>query len=243
MQEYESFVYLDVQKTGSTFICSLLYEFSREKRLRAEKHAPLGADYDPKKFHFISVRDPADSYLSLYSFGCGSMGKVRAVFKRLGHDRFYDGTEAGFTAWLKFVLKPANAGALRDGFHRTAGGRIAELIGPQSYRYLRLAVPNSRALLEDCASVEDIRALHQTRKAVDFVVRHERFAEDLTALVQGPLRHAIADVDKALEFINAERRINASVRVDAGEAGFAIPDRLRGKIRRREWLLYEAFGY
>lgn len=243
MQEYESFVYLDLQKTGSTFISNMLYEFSREPRLRALQHEPLGADYDRSKYHVISVRDPVDAYLSLYSFGCGKKGKVRAIFRRLGHDDFYDGTAQGFAAWLNFVLKPGHAKALRDGFDTIADGRLAGLIGPQSYRYLRLAVPDSQNLLAACDSVEDIRALHDSHKVADFVVRHERFADDLAALLKGPLRHAMRDLDAALAHLRAAKPMNASVRVDAKEPGFAIPVALRRKIRRREWLLYEAFGY
>ncbi len=243
MQEYESFVYLDVQKTGSSFISSLLQRFSREKRLRSAQHEPLAADYDPAKFHFISVRDPIESYLSLYSFGCGSKGKVRAIFRRLGRDDLYDGSAEGFAAWLNFVLKPANAQALRDGFDTVGEGRLAALIGPQSYRYLRLAVPDSQSLLAGCADVEALRAVHDARKVAAFVVRHERFADDLTALLSGPLRHAIADLDAALAHVRSAKPVNASRRVDAGKAGFAIPQPLLRKMRRREWLLCEAFGY
>ena len=55
MHEFETFAYLDVQKTGSTFI-SVLSSPCSEKEIRRSKHGQVGDRYDPKKFYFISAR-------------------------------------------------------------------------------------------------------------------------------------------------------------------------------------------
>lgn len=243
MHEFESFVYLDMEKTGSTFISRLLNRFSTETRQRQLHHRPLDTDYDPTKFYFISVRNPMDSYLSLYSFGCQEQGKVRGQLRKRGHGEFYDGTLEGFEAWLQFVLKPRNAKMLKDGYHSMADGRIAGLLGLQSYRYLRLAVPGADELLADCQSEDDIRRVHVERKVPSFTVRYEWFVYDLCELLEGPLRYAIADLDEALDHVRSARPVNASDRVDADKPGFKVRKRLIRQMREREWLMREAFGY
>ena len=65
MHEFETFVYLDTQKTGSSFISYVLRRHSSEKEVLHSKHQPVGERYDPNKFYFISVRDPFDQYISL----------------------------------------------------------------------------------------------------------------------------------------------------------------------------------
>lgn len=243
MVEFETFVYLDLQKTGSSFILRLLENFAAEKQLRAKRHAGLGADYDAAKFHFITVRDPLDAYLSLYSFGCQSEGKLRAAMDEGELDQFYDGTLAGFGAWLGFVLKPCNARLLGGGYARAADGALAGLVGLQSYRYLRLALPDAAAVLARCRTRQDIRDAHAARKLPAFVIRHESFTADLCEVLRGRLSHALGDVDAALRFVETADPVNASRRIDAGRADFVLDDALSRKLRRREWLLHELFGY
>lgn len=244
MHEFESFVYLDMEKTGSTFISQLLNDFSSETSLVQKHHRPMGADFDPKKFYFISVRDPLDAYLSLYSFGCQRMGKVYAHFRRQGHGEFYDRTEEGFNEWLHFMLKPKNAGPLGDRYEDAADGRIAELLGFQSFRYLRLAIPDAENKLEDCRTEEDIRTVFKANKLPKFSVRHETFVEDLCRLLSGPLAHAVNDLDAALAHVRTAKPLNNSKRVDkGGDDKFRIKTRLRARLEEREWLMAEVFGY
>ncbi len=142
MHEFQSFVYLAPQKTGTTFISAMLKRFSREKEIRYESHHPMGANYDPKKFYFISVRDPLDSYLSLYSFGSERRGKMHKKLAIEGVNDLYDGTMRGFNKWLNYSLKPDNAEIIDKVFFGMGGGAISELIGLQSFRYLRVAIPD-----------------------------------------------------------------------------------------------------
>jgi len=162
MHEFETFVYLDVEKTGSTFISRMLNQFAREECECQSHHRPLSASFEPHKFYFASVRDPLDSYLSLYSFGCQQSGKVYGHLRNRGLDDLYDGTLDGFSEWLRFLLRKKNAEALGDRYHRIAEGRICRLVGFQSYRYLRLAIPDPETLLEDCRSEDDIRVFMST---------------------------------------------------------------------------------
>ncbi len=68
MHEFETFVYLDMQKTGSTFIVRLLRQFSGQQELCSKMHEPVGKFYDPSKFYFSSIRDPLNStFLCIHS--------------------------------------------------------------------------------------------------------------------------------------------------------------------------------
>ena len=237
------FVYLAVQKTGTTFIAAMLERFSKEKAIREDSHIPMGADYDPKKFYFISVRDPLDAYLSLYSYGSEARGKMRNKFEDQGIDALYDGTMGGFNEWLGYVLKPKHAEALDRGYAKMGDGGIAKLVGYQSWRYLRLALPNPMQTLAKCESEDEIRAVYKQKKLPAYIVRYENFIPDLVALVRGPLSHAITDVDAAVAFIENTRPLNTSERVDAYEDEVSLNRRLSRKLAEREWFLSEEFGY
>jgi hypothetical protein len=242
MYEFPGFVYLDVEKSGSTFIFQMLGRFSSEEAIQRDHHKPMPIDCDRSKFYFISVRDPLDSYISLYSFGCGARGKMRARFERRDLAHFYDGTTEGFNKWLNFTLKTRNRQVV-DGGYADAGSNIPELMGPQSYRYLRLAIPGLRGRIDACETKEDVRALHEKEKLPKFVVRYERFASDLSDLLCGPLRPWISDVEEAVKYVETSPPQNTSDRIDKNNGDFAVRRRLRERLRDREWLLAELFGY
>lgn len=242
MHEFTTFAYLDLEKTGTTFVSRMLSQFAREECIYKHHHRPAPADYDPRKFYFISVRNPLDSYLSLYSFGCQGKGKVYNHFDKKGLDHLYDSTLDGFSEWLRHVIKPKNAISLGDGYHRVANGRIAKLMGFQSFRFLRLAIPDPETLLDDVRTPEDIRAVYEKHKLPNFTVRHETFVDDLCTLVSGPLAHAFPDQAETLDYIRHTEPVNASERVDALEK-FEIPPGLKARLAGREWLAAEVLGY
>lgn len=243
MHEFESFVYLAPQKTGTTFISSMLARFVKEKEIRHDSHQPMEADYDPNKFYFISIRDPLDSYLSLYSYGSEQRGKMHKKFKAEGTADLYDGTMRGFQDWLKFTLKPKNADGVERVYSAMGDGEISKLIGLQSFRYLRVALPDPNNTLGTCRSKDEIRAVYKEKKLPTFFVRYETFVEDLCTLVAGPLAHAISDIPAAQKFIRETLPVNASERVDLYEDEIKIKRGMWEKFTEREWFLMEEFGY
>lgn len=243
MQEFNTFVYLDVQKTGSTFVTSLLERFFPHEKIRKRRHVGVGKDYDRSKFYFISVRDPLDQYASLYSYGCDLRG---GVFKRINdgnNGHLYDGTWAGFRMWLRFVLQPENASLLDANYSYCGNGRLCELIGFQSYRVLLLALPDAATVLAGCTDKKAIRQEFRTRKLHQFAVRYEKFRADLAELLNTSLRDYAADLDGALAFVKTSNEINASDRIDRYETDLGLGNKLDRELRAREWLLYEEFGY
>ena len=70
----DKLVYLELQKTASTFICSTLVDLFGACVFA--RHGPL-ADEDRSKFVIGSVRNPWDYYVSLWCFGCQKGGGTR----------------------------------------------------------------------------------------------------------------------------------------------------------------------
>lgn len=241
MHEFETFVYLDTQKTGSTFISYVLTECTNEQIVRFEKHRPVGEDYSPDKFHFISVREPRDQYVSLYSHGCNGAGGLSRRLRKKGHGDFYDSTWRGFRRWLKFILDLEQAPLLDDIYGEEKA--IHDLIGFQTYRYLELAMKDPVETLKACNTKDDLRAAYKEKCIVDYTIRNESLREDFEKLVTGKLRPAMKDVDRALELIHGSEKLNTSDRVDEFEEKPKIGKDMRTILREREWFMKELFDY
>ena len=241
MLEFESFVYLDVHKTGSSFIVSILKAHSKEKEIRLIRHEGVGAFYDSSKFHFISLRNPLDQYISLYSFGCDKNGLFRQRLNKLGHGNLYSGTWNGFRSWLAFVLHPANARLLNEEY--ASMGSISDIIGYQSYRVLGLALRHRRKALTACKTRDDVIAAYRTESIVDHIVRAESLRTDLADLLCTKLKDSILDLDAALKHIQTESSRNRSLRIDRFLRDPKLGNRLTALLHEREWPFYELFGY
>jgi hypothetical protein len=241
MHEFETFAYLDVQKTGSTFISFLLQKFCTEKELDFRKHGQVEDRYDPKKFYFISARDPLDQYMSLYSHGCGGKGNLYHKLRRRGVEQLYNSSLKGFRRWLKFVLDSENAGLLDHEYGKLKG--ISDLIGFQTYRYLELAILDPTETLAACKTQEDLREAYKAKSIVNDTVRNERLNADLGRLITTRLRASISDVDGALKFLEEGHRLNASDRIDRFEEGKLLNEKGANRLQEREWFLHELFGY
>ncbi len=243
MYEFETFVYLDVEKTGSTFIRDFLEQFCTEREVSSEKHAGVRSDYDKSKLYFISVRSPLDQYLSLYSFGCEMKGKLTNRLQKAGYGHFYDGTWEGFRKWLKFVLDPANSRYLAKDYGRELGEAPRRLIGYQSFRVLALAIPEAVEVLNGCGDRDAVRTAYREKNIATHTVRQETLRSDLAQLATTSLRHCISDLPAALRFIESEAAVNTSDRIDRYGFGEGVRDKQVQLLREREWFLYEHFGY
>lgn len=240
MFEYQSFVYLDVQKTGSSYVRRLLHDFCEEKPLRGGHHHRIPADIDRGKFFFISTRDPVACYASLYAYGRAGSGKVRKRMERLGNEELYYNKD-DFGRWLEFVLDRKNARNLREGYSRPETQRLRKHIGFFSYRHLLLSAPDPIETFGGCATKAELKEAFEEKRLFTHVVHQESLAEDLKALVKGPLAGAFgARIDDALEFLDRDEKVNASSSSDK-------PDKAQLKsnrkiVRRREWLAYDIWS-
>ena len=248
MLDFGKFCYLDVQKSGSTFVREFLTRHLALPLGDSEKHAPLGIKHPcpPEgKLFAISVREPLGTYLSLYHFGMGDAGSVREVLREQLSDgeiaALYDGTQQGFHRWLNFMLAPT-ASALF--------GRPPELqpCGLLTWRFLRLALHCCEERLAGCRSAAAISAAWRQHRLHGPVLRNETLNSDLADLVQGQLRPWMKDVDAALAELRAgPARVNASAytgwqkREDAART--ALPEALARKLAAQEWFFATELGY
>jgi hypothetical protein len=237
---FHTLVYLDVEKSGSTFVSQFLRDFLDDDEVVFAKHVPLWSAPPRECITVLSVRDPLDTYLSLYSYGCQGRGGLHGRLRDAGRGGLYDGTAAGFTRWAEVVLEPASAPFLDPpGYHRSG---CAPHVGLLSYRTARLAVPRAAHVLRGATSAHDVVARFREHAAFDEVLRSETLADDLAALVRHPRLAWRPSRGAALEALRRPRRLNSSERLDRGE-GFAVPTDVRERVYVREPILARVFGY
>jgi hypothetical protein len=202
----------------------------------------LDRDYDSKKFYFISVRDPLDLYISLFSYGCEAKGNLFRRLHNKGLGVLYDGTWEGFQYWLEFILDPENAHFLERRYSKSDGG-VSGMVGYQSYRVLGLAIPHGIEELSKCGNSSDIRAVYESRSVVSYAIKYEQFCEDICTLLRDKLRYSVSNIEEAVHYVQTQKARNPSDRIDRYESTAVISKRLRRLLEDREWLLHESFGY
>ena len=132
MHNFGSLVYLEMQKSGSTYVNTFLNECCKLTEIKHHKHSAVRNAYDPKNFYFITIRHPLALYSSLYRYGLDQRGIVYHRMKRKGKTSNYE----SFESFMQFVLDPSNASTLEEGYNRS----IAEQIGFMSFRFMKLSL-------------------------------------------------------------------------------------------------------
>lgn len=231
MDDYGSVVYLDVQKTGSTFISSFMRQHMALPLLMSRKHDRIERR-NPEAYYFISAREPLSSYVSLYQYGCEGRGRFARSLKSAGHDGLYDGTQEGFADWLQFLLDPDNARYLPAVYRR---GNPA-LVGLQSSRFLALSFVDAHSQMRGMTDRAELRHCYATERLQSYVVKTETLNDDLTDLFSTWLRHTLIDHGAAMRWLDAERRVNASPTLVDPER---LPDHVKETVAQREWFLFE----
>lgn len=257
MDDYGKFCYLDVQKTGSTFISALLKGCSHLPLLETGKHSVVNefslrsfaklmtkgkvqsaftrsGFYRPGVFYFNSVRHPFHYYASLYNYGCDARGGLYEVMKQKELTYFYDGTEDGFKKWVQFLLKPENSHFF-GGMYRQFG---TTGVGFLTFRFLRLSITNPHKKLPQVTSMDDARALLKRDGISEYTVRNESMREDMLFLIDNHLKQHVSR-DKAIEILDG-------VKINASETKAATPEMLEGTdvgalVQKREALIFENY--
>jgi hypothetical protein len=246
MIDYGAFCYLDVEKTGSSFVKAFLdrhagppLEEWRHQPLRRHDRPPEEGGPSAPPLYFVTCRDPAAQWRSLYFFGVSRRGKVFQRVRRDGRFRgLYNGTEGGLNRWLELVLGPTGPELLGERY----GPEISAVCGFQTYRFLKLSFRFPMRALPLIHSRDDLLRLYRNRRLHSAVLRAESLADDLAALVRGPLGPHLRDPEAALADLAAPKRVNASA-ASGRKARVAISPELLAEIRAREWFFHEELGY
>lgn len=233
MDDFGSVVYMDVQKSGSTYISQVLREvLDRQNFRRQEDHGRVRKRREDA-IYFASVRHPLDSYHSLFRYGCDGNGNLAARLRKAGRGGLYQPSAEGFGRWLDFVLDEANAGALGEGYARTR----ADLFGFQTFRFMVLALASPLRRMAQVQSMPDLDALYDNERITSFVVRNEAMGEDLARLFSEHLGQHV-NLDQAREVLARAPRINAS---KTGRLADGLDPRILAKLARKEEFLLRRF--
>ncbi len=208
MFQSNQLIYIQMPKTGSTHIVSLLSRFIEGEEIG--RHNPATPEQLSSQRTFISsIRCPWEWYLSLWSYGVQGRGALmRRVTSRHLLDAFklvirdptrhartplaecarnigswrllYASTEdvAVFRDWLKRMCDPKNSHVLALKY---ANMQIPPLCGYMTYRYLQLCCRNQERLYDpgQIGCFEDIAAFERESCYIDRFIRQEQLEDDL----------------------------------------------------------------
>jgi len=201
MHDFGEIIYLDLHKTGSSYISEFLKTCCLLTEKKFHKHDWIRENYDSNKFYFISIRHPFSLYSSLYRFGLDGKGDVRNRLRASNNLSAY----SSFNSFADFLLDERNANLLGYGYNQF----YAQHIGFMSFRFLKLSLqfPHKKIdyALKTKGNIEDLHNLLIT----DLEIKNE----DLN----GGLRELATEIhpyyfrqDAVIDFLSRTPKINAS---------------------------------
>ena len=217
MIELETAVFLQNQKTGSTYVEHFLKANSDEKIISYPAHKAPGV-LRKGKFHFTAVREPLDLYLSLFNYGLDGAGLIWHALGTRGLSHFYDDGFEGFESWLRFIFSDDFRPIFRD------YEPYADEMGLCTWRFFRLAKLN----------------FNRRQIMTDHVLRFESLNDELKTLARGPLSRTVRDPEEACAWIESRAQINTSNRRDQF-TDVALSHEIVAQLRAKESYLYETF--
>jgi hypothetical protein len=232
VQVFGPVIYMDVPKTGSTFVTEFLKNQVRYAHEVTRKHSRLMRPRRREEVILLTSRDPIGSWLSLYNYGCTGVGRVRRRLDRRGvGERFYTGDPEDFHAWIEHLTSPDAVEDLGEDY-----SSLAHLgVGFATFRELVLSFDRPLARFATITSTEQLLETYRAENVIDVRIRHSQLNDDLIATCIGPLsRHLRVDADPS-GFLASTERINAS---DRRVTSADILERTRERIREAEALWY-----
>lgn len=236
MHDFGDLVYLDLQKTGSTFVSEFLNRTCILPLVRESKHGRINERKNPNAFYFITVRHPVAQYSSLFRYGLDRRGALYARMSQLGMAGLYELGAEAFNKWLRFVLEFENAELLGEGFERIPKDYN---IGFLSYRYLMLSLARPERTIRKKPSNVDIADYAKECSIVNHVIKNEELNEGLMELSLS-IKPEYFDKERVEEFLKKERKKNASS-VSAEQISQIDKDLYR-MVVEKERILFEFYS-
>lgn len=252
MIEYESLIYLDVNRTGSGQVIDLFERILDEPVLRRRRHGPITwrRPWAPRgKVVFATVRNPWDWYVSLWAWGLDGKSAVHrwlrhALPKEELRALYHPAEPAVFRRWLAAIHDPAFAQRfLRERYPQSG---LAPFMGFYTYRFQRTTTTYPGLFLRRwrIGGPDAIRDFHRRRKAYGAVLRLERLRDDLECFVGANRERCRFRPDAQSTIIAAadRQRVHASRRPFDGYSDY-YDDEARDLVARRDRFFIEEFGY
>ncbi len=235
MIDFGKVVYLDVQKTGSSFVSRFLRANLALPEIARHLHAPAPV-HRPESFYFITVREPLAQYISLFQYGLQGRGGMVQRFRDAGLADFYQPDTRAFERWLGFMIAPENAPFFGP---RYLNAR-PELLGLQSYRFLTLSFVNASAILAAATSKARLNAIYARHKLHTLVIKTETLNRGLENLLDSEVGPFFKPRKEVVSYLQNSKQVKKSAAV----AGF-LPEKIKpdliANMKKREWFLYENF--
>lgn len=231
MHDFGKIAYLDLHKSGSTYVSRFLRSCCTLEEVRFQKHDWVRDDYNPGCFYFISIRNPVGLYSSLYRYGLERKG---GVFHRLEHLNLQNCYES-FNSFTRLLLDEDAASSI-DPEYTT---EIAQQIGFMSFRFMMLSLQYPRHQIGN--AVRDGQPIRSLEKnfITSLELKSEELADDLRTLAMD-IRPQYFDREKAARFLDENARINASSVPE--ESNDALTDDLRQIMSAKEELLMSRYA-
>jgi len=230
MHDFGKITYLDLHKTGSTFISAFLESCCTLPQIKFEKHDWIREDYEPDCFYFISIRNPHDMWSSLYRYGLDKKGSVYHQLNKTAKLSQYE----SFNKFVDFCLDEDNADLLGYGYNR----EISKHIGFMSYRFLKLSLQFPMEKIMQCISMDLSLSTLEKKFITKLEIKNEKLNQEITRLSL-ELFPQYFDGAKVQIFMKNNLRINDSKTV-LSELDVLKGDTLKF-MHRKEWLLQSRY--
>jgi hypothetical protein len=239
MHDFGELMYLDPQKTGSTFISQFLRHCCLLPELRFIKHHPVALDRRPKTVYFISARNPFSTYASLYRFGCDGKGGIRTLLEHYGKTDLYEPSVENFEEWLRLVVPTSSSIYVEtpeifwpDVTHKFAAPRL----GLATTRFAFLALPTPVPKLAGMADASELGSLYRELGLPDLVIKTESLNSQITVMAR-ELFPRFFDQQKVTEYLADEGKVNRSQ--TSIPNFFKQSETARQIVLEQDWFLFE----
>ena len=230
MHDFGKIAYLDVHKTGSSYVSKFLNSCCTLETLRFSKHDWVRDDWRSDCFYFITLRNPYDMYSSLYRFGLDKKGGVFSRIKKFGMLDCYE----SFEKFVNFCLEEQNANILGYSYTR----EISKHIGFMSFRFMKLSLQFPMKQINECIRKGHSLDTLEPKFITKLEIKNEKLRSELMRLSLD-LFPEYFDVIKVHDFMNTNLRVNESqITKDKVDD---LSEETLARMSDQEWLLMSRY--
>lgn len=260
----DKFVYLQLQKTGSTHITRLLSKIFIGKQYT--KHMRPNLSSIKNKYIIGSIRNPWDWYVSLWSFGCQKKGglynritsriltglympryplkTIKAFFNELNKpikkwEYLYSDwrdTDA-FKEWLQYILDPKRSYDLKEKYGFSP---ISKFGGFLTFRYIYLYSRKVKKIFSknNLSNMKKLYEFDNENNILDYSIRNENLEDDLIDALQ---KIGFDMNSEDIEKIDTTKKTNISKR--KRKLNFYYDKKSNDLIKDREKFIIDKYNY
>lgn len=236
----DKIIYLELEKTGSTFVVHILKNCGNKfNRIGMHNNVYKGKHINKSKIFknrlFVgNIRNPFDWYVSLWTFGCDGLGRILQNTKHLNGDIYDDRNNVeNFHRFLHLLLNDKNY-YLKEGYKNTP---FSENYGFMTYLYMRLLTQSDKVNFREITNNDILLNYDNKNNVLDIVLRQETLNEDIINNVE----KLGLDKQKILKFIDKRPIVNSSERQKDYRKYYN--DNTIKLIKEKDFLFFDKYNY